>query len=66
MRTGETYTYDTPHHVGNSPSNGTIDGWVDFISALMRQARLSSSRGRLAQVEEDLSRGRLELGTSSA
>jgi hypothetical protein len=31
IREGETYTYDLPYHKGNSPSNGTMEGWVDFI-----------------------------------
>lgn len=34
VRTGETYVYDTPFHKGNSPSNGTMDRWVDFITTL--------------------------------
>ena len=35
VRTGETYTYDTPYHVGNSPKhNPHADPWVDFISFL--------------------------------
>eukprot|EP00051_Salpingoeca_urceolata_P017172 m.232290 g.232290 ORF g.232290 m.232290 type:complete len:727 (+) comp18882_c0_seq12:64-2244(+) len=37
VRTGETYTYDTPFHRGNSPSNGTQDLWVSFISFLRDQ-----------------------------
>eukprot|EP01065_Artemidia_motanka_P005920 TRINITY_DN12878_c0_g1_i1.p1 TRINITY_DN12878_c0_g1~~TRINITY_DN12878_c0_g1_i1.p1 ORF type:complete len:588 (+),score=184.61 TRINITY_DN12878_c0_g1_i1:65-1765(+) len=32
IREGETYTYDTPYHRGNSPSNNTADRWVDFIT----------------------------------
>jgi hypothetical protein len=28
VRTGETYTYDTPFHVGNSPSDGSQQRWV--------------------------------------
>ena len=34
VRTGETYVYDTPYHVGNSPSDSTIERWVDFITTL--------------------------------
>jgi len=34
VRTGETYVYDTPYHKGNSPSDGSVDRWVSFISAL--------------------------------
>jgi hypothetical protein len=34
VRTGETYVYDTPFHVGNSPSNGTMARWVEFITTL--------------------------------
>ena len=34
VRTGETYTYDTPFHVGNSPSDGSQQRWVDFITFL--------------------------------
>ena len=34
VRTGETYVYDTPFHVGNSPSDSTIGRWVDFITTL--------------------------------
>ena len=34
VRTGETYTYDTPYHVGNSPKDGTAERWVDFIKFL--------------------------------
>jgi len=37
VRTGETYTYDTPYHVGNSPTNGTNALWTEFVSFL-RQA----------------------------
>ena len=35
VRTGETYTYDTPYHVGNTPNPGkTAEVWVDFIKFL--------------------------------
>lgn len=34
VRTGETYTYDTPYHVGNSPNNGTNALWTDFVTFL--------------------------------
>lgn len=34
VRTGETYTYDTPYHVGNSPSNGTNARWTEFVTFL--------------------------------
>ena len=29
VRTGETYTYDTPYHVGNSPSDKTMGRCVE-------------------------------------
>ena len=31
IREGETYVYDTPYHIGNSPSNNTMSLWIDFI-----------------------------------
>lgn len=34
VRTGETYTYDTPYHMGNSLGNGTNGRWTEFISFL--------------------------------
>ena len=35
VRTGETYTYDTPYHVGNTPNAGKkAEVWVDFIKFL--------------------------------
>ena len=40
VRTGETYTYDTPYHRGNSPNprgsskSTEMDLWVDFITEL--------------------------------
>ena len=40
VRTGETYTYDTPYHKGNSPNpkgsspSASQDLWVDFITEL--------------------------------
>ena len=38
VRTGETYTYDTPYHVGNSPNPSKNQAvWVDIITFL-RQA----------------------------
>ena len=39
MRTGETYVYDTPYHVGNSPAAGnkTADLWVSFITFLREE-----------------------------
>ena len=39
VRTGETYVYDTPYHVGNSPAAGnkTADLWVSFITFLREE-----------------------------
>jgi hypothetical protein len=35
VRTGETYTYDTPYHVGNTPNPAkTVEGWADFATTL--------------------------------
>jgi hypothetical protein len=41
------YVYDTPYHVGNSPSNGTNARWTEFISFL-RQAGPFLARGGAA------------------
>jgi hypothetical protein len=34
------YVFDTPYHVGNSPSNGTNARWTEFITFLRQQSRL--------------------------
>eukprot|EP00040_Diaphanoeca_grandis_P024403 m.134036 g.134036 ORF g.134036 m.134036 type:complete len:573 (+) comp29715_c0_seq1:24-1742(+) len=44
VRTGETYTYDTPYHTGNSPSNGTNALWTDFISFLRDEVCVKHDR----------------------
>eukprot|EP00038_Savillea_parva_P017329 m.19844 g.19844 ORF g.19844 m.19844 type:complete len:597 (+) comp3731_c0_seq1:39-1829(+) len=37
VRTGETYTYDTPYHSGNTPNpSKSMDVWVSFIKELSR------------------------------
>ena len=43
VRTGETYTYDTPFHVGNSPSDGSQQRWVRvFVRASTRSCGRAS------------------------
>jgi hypothetical protein len=35
VRTGETYTYDTPYHIGNSPNpSKSVEIWADFATTL--------------------------------
>ena len=35
VRTGETYTYDTPYHIGNTPNpNKDVEIWADFVTVL--------------------------------
>jgi hypothetical protein len=37
VRTGETYTFDTPYHVGNTPNpSKSMSVWVSFITELSR------------------------------
>lgn len=45
VRTGETYVYDTPFHVGNSPKgHPSADPWVEFISFLREEVCVGHSK----------------------
>ena len=47
VRTGETYVYDTPYHVGNSPAkagNSSQALWADFISFLRAEVCVRHGR----------------------